>query len=184
MLLNVAAHNISIWNIKVSKHERHNPTASQNIHAFCNAYVMCTLHFVIVYLLWRCTLCDVYVLKTLHFGTLTLCAATFCNHYVMWRLHYALRYAATFKYCWIVFAINSIATNLCAAFSLTLYPSLKPCPHYYLNCQHAFLLSHPPTHKRDRLAADDFDDSKKAWSSLPVLVPWGKATDASNIVRF
>jgi hypothetical protein len=52
---------------------------SQNIHTFCNAYVMCTLDFVMVYVLWRCTLCEVYVLKTLRFGTLTLCAATFCN---------------------------------------------------------------------------------------------------------
>ncbi len=40
---------------------------------------MCTLDFVMVYVLWRCTLCEVYVLKTLRFGTLTLCAATFCN---------------------------------------------------------------------------------------------------------
>jgi hypothetical protein len=46
---------------------------------FCNAYVMCTSHFVMVFILWRCTLWYVYVLKTLRFGTLTLCAATFCN---------------------------------------------------------------------------------------------------------
>jgi hypothetical protein len=38
---------------------------------------MCTLHFVMVYVLWRCTLCDVYVLKTLCFGTRTLCHVTF-----------------------------------------------------------------------------------------------------------
>jgi hypothetical protein len=164
MLLNEAAHSVGIRNIKVSKRERNN-TYSVTKHT---------------YVLWRCTLCDVYVLKTLCFGTLTLCAAKFCNHYIMWRLRYvALRYAATFKYCWFVFAINSIATNLCAAFSLTLYPSLGPCPHYYPNCQFAF----PPTHSEEG-PADDFDDSKKAWSSLLVLVPWGKATDASNIVRF
>ncbi len=46
---------------------------------FCNAYIMCTLRFVTVYIWWRCTLCDVYVLKTLRFGTITLCAATLCN---------------------------------------------------------------------------------------------------------
>ncbi len=54
-------------------------TASQNIQTFCNSYVMCTLHIVMLYVLWLCTLCDVYVLKNLRFGTLTLCAATFCN---------------------------------------------------------------------------------------------------------
>ncbi len=37
------------------------------------------LHFVMVYVLSRCTLCDIYVLKSLCFGTLTLCVATFCN---------------------------------------------------------------------------------------------------------
>jgi hypothetical protein len=64
MLLNVAAHNVSIRNVKSSKHERHitysvtKRTASQNV---------------------KCTLCDVNVQKTLRFGTLTLFAATFCN---------------------------------------------------------------------------------------------------------
>ncbi len=160
MLLNEAAHNVSIRNLKVSKPERNN-TYSVTKHT---------------YVLWRCTLCDVYVLKTLHFGTLALCAPTFCNNYVMWRLRYvALRYAATFKYCWIVFAINSITTILCAAFSLTLYPLLSKLPV----CQFAF----PPTHSEEG-PADDFDDTKKAWSSLLILVPWGRATDASNIVRF
>ncbi len=79
MLLNVAAHKVRIWSIKVSKRVCHitysvtKRTASQT--------VKCTLHkrFVTVYNLWRCTFCDVYVLKTLRFGTLTLCAATFCN---------------------------------------------------------------------------------------------------------
>ncbi len=56
MLLDIAAHNAY-------------PTAS----------VMCTLHFVMVYVLWRCTLCDIYVLKNLRFETLTLCATTFFN---------------------------------------------------------------------------------------------------------
>ncbi len=54
-------------------------TTSQNIHTFCNPYVMWTLHFEMLYILWCCRLCEVYVLKTLRFGTLTLCAATFCN---------------------------------------------------------------------------------------------------------
>ncbi len=85
MLLNVAAHIVSIRNIKVSKRERHKTysltkhTASQNIHTFCNAYVHFTFcnskRIVTLYVMWR----DVYVLKTLRFGTLTLCAATFCN---------------------------------------------------------------------------------------------------------
>jgi hypothetical protein len=77
MLLNVAAHNVSIRNIKVSKHERHITTALQNKHTFCNAYVICTVHFVMVYILSVSMFCDVYVLKTLRFGTLTLCAPTF-----------------------------------------------------------------------------------------------------------
>jgi hypothetical protein len=91
MLLNVAAHNLSIRNVKVSKREHHimysitKRTASQNVKSH---YVIITKHFVTVYILWRCMLCDVYVLKTLHFGTLTLCAAmvfniTSCNVYIM-----------------------------------------------------------------------------------------------------
>ncbi len=88
MLLNVAANNVSIWNLKMSKRERHirysvtKPTASLNVqrHKTLSAhYVLCTLRFVTVCVLWCCTLCDVYVLKTVRFGTLTLCAATFCN---------------------------------------------------------------------------------------------------------
>jgi hypothetical protein len=82
MLLNVAAHNVSIQNIKVSKREHYitysvtKRTASQNVKCtLCNHYKS----FVTVYILRRCTLCDIYVLKTLHVGTLTLCAATFCN---------------------------------------------------------------------------------------------------------
>jgi hypothetical protein len=79
MLLNVAAHNISIENVKVSKRERHimysvtKRTSSQN--------VKCSLqkHSVTVYVWGSCALCDIYVLKTLRFGTITLCAAMFCN---------------------------------------------------------------------------------------------------------
>ncbi len=56
-----------------------NVTKHIYILIFCNGYVMCTLHFVMLYVLWRCTLCDVYVLKTFRFGTFTLCAPTFCN---------------------------------------------------------------------------------------------------------
>ncbi len=82
MLLNVAAHNVSIQNVEVSKRERHitysvtKRTASQNVKC-----TLCNVHFtfVTVSILWRCTLCDVHVLKTLRFGTLILCAATFCN---------------------------------------------------------------------------------------------------------
>ncbi len=84
VLLNVAAHNVSIRNVKVSKRECHitygvtKHTASQNVKCtLCTVIV--TKPFVTVYILWRCTLCDVYVLKTLRFGTLMLCAATFCN---------------------------------------------------------------------------------------------------------
>ncbi len=77
MLLNVVAHNVCIWNVKVST-----LTASQNVKV--------TLHngyktFFNVYVLWHCTLCDVYVLKTfvlelLHCVQLlfvTLCHVTF-----------------------------------------------------------------------------------------------------------
>jgi hypothetical protein len=82
MLHNVAAHKVSIRNIKVSKRERTitysviKRTASQNVECkLCKLYKMfCNrIGFVTLYV------CDVYVLKTLHFGTLTLCAATFCN---------------------------------------------------------------------------------------------------------
>ncbi len=52
---------------------------------------MSTLHFVTVYVLWRCTLSDVYVLKTLRFGTLTFCAATFCN-IMSCDVYFTLRY--------------------------------------------------------------------------------------------
>jgi hypothetical protein len=79
VLLNVAAHNISIRKVKVSKREHHITYSVTKCTASQNAYVMCTLHVVMVYVLWRCTLCDIYVLKTLGFGTLTLSAATFCN---------------------------------------------------------------------------------------------------------
>ncbi len=58
---------------------------------------MCTLHFVMVHILWCCTLCDVYVLKTLCFGTLMLCAATFCN-ITSCDVYVALRYVATSYY--------------------------------------------------------------------------------------
>jgi hypothetical protein len=82
MLLNVAAQNISIRNIKVSKREHHimysitKRTASQKIKCtlrkrykmFCN-----DIRFVTLYVMLCC------ILKTLHFGALTLCAATFCN---------------------------------------------------------------------------------------------------------
>ncbi len=72
---------------------------------FCNTYVMCTLHFVMVYVLWRCTLCDVYVLKTLRFETLTLCAAAsyVLQYYVMWRLHYVALHYVTTSHCWLSF---------------------------------------------------------------------------------
>ncbi len=96
MLLNVAAHNISIQNVKVSKCECRitysviKRTASQN--------VKCALRkrFVTVYVLWHCTLCDIYIFKTLRFGTLTLCAATLYKIMSCYVLRYvALRYVAT-----------------------------------------------------------------------------------------
>jgi hypothetical protein len=103
MLLNVAANNVSIWNVKVSKRERHimysvtKRTVSLNVQRYKTLsahYVMRSLHFVTVYVLWRCTLRDVYVLKTLRFGTLcmqlrfvtlphvtfTLCCFTLCSN--------------------------------------------------------------------------------------------------------
>ncbi len=79
MLLNVAAHKVSIRNVKVSKRECY-IMYSVTKHTACTAhYVIITKRFVTVYILWHCTLFDIYVLKTLRFGTLTLCAATFCN---------------------------------------------------------------------------------------------------------
>jgi hypothetical protein len=59
---------------------------------FFKAYVMCTSHFVMVMVLWRCTLCDVYVLKTLRFGTFTLCAATFCPNIASLDIYIMLLY--------------------------------------------------------------------------------------------
>ncbi len=45
------AHNVSIRNIKVSKRERH-ITYSITKHTYvCNPYIMCTLHFEMVYVL-------------------------------------------------------------------------------------------------------------------------------------
>jgi hypothetical protein len=41
LLHNVAAHNVSIRNVKVSKRERH--ITYSVTYTFCNAYVMCTL---------------------------------------------------------------------------------------------------------------------------------------------
>ncbi len=88
MLLNLAAHNVSIRNVKVKV----KTWMSQNVQChkkFCNASVMCTLRFVTVYVMWRCTLCDVYVLEllrcmqlrfvTLRHVTFTLCCFTLCR---------------------------------------------------------------------------------------------------------
>jgi hypothetical protein len=82
MLLNVAAHYVSIPNVKVSKRERHitHNVQRQKKYSVINVKsTLCSVHFSFwtEYVLF--TLCDVYVLKTLPFGTLTLCAATFCN---------------------------------------------------------------------------------------------------------
>jgi hypothetical protein len=49
MLLNVAAHNLSIRNI-VSKGERHIMFSVTKLTYFFNAYVMCTFHFVMVHI--------------------------------------------------------------------------------------------------------------------------------------
>ena len=77
MLLNVAAQNVSIQNVRVSKRERHitysvtKRTASKNVKCtlgncyktFCNGTRFVTM----------------YVMLHLRFGPLMLCAATFCN---------------------------------------------------------------------------------------------------------
>jgi hypothetical protein len=82
MLLNVAANNISIQNVKKSKHERQitysvkKRTVSQNLKCTLrNCYkTLCNgIRFVMLYIMRRLRL------KTLRFGTLTLSAATFCN---------------------------------------------------------------------------------------------------------
>jgi hypothetical protein len=77
MLLTVAAHNVSIQNVKLSKHERH-ITYSVTTNVKC-ALLNCYTTFCNGIPFVRLTLCDVYVLKTLRFEILTLCAATFCN---------------------------------------------------------------------------------------------------------
>jgi hypothetical protein len=48
MLLNVAAHNVSICNIKVLNRELHVKHSVAKYYTFFNAYVMCTLHIVMV----------------------------------------------------------------------------------------------------------------------------------------
>jgi hypothetical protein len=64
MFLKVAAHNVSIPNVKVTNKEHHKMysvtkrTVSQNVF---NAYIICTLGFVLVYITLRGKLCYVYV---------------------------------------------------------------------------------------------------------------------------
>jgi hypothetical protein len=67
MLLNVAAHNVSIRNIKVC--ERH------ILHTIFNTYVICTLHFAMVYVLGLLR-CVQLRFVTLHHVTFTLCCFT------------------------------------------------------------------------------------------------------------
>jgi hypothetical protein len=77
MLLNVAAHNVSIQNVKVSKRDRHimysvtKRTALQNFK--CTLQKCYKTFYNTMYVI------DVYVLKNLRFGTFKLCAATFCD---------------------------------------------------------------------------------------------------------
>ncbi len=72
MRVNVAAHNVSMRNIKVSKGERHIQRHKTYIR-FLNFTLCNSISFVTLYVIWR------LFFETLHFGTLTLCAATFCN---------------------------------------------------------------------------------------------------------
>ncbi len=51
MLLNIAGHTVSIQNVKVSKHERLSQNVQRHETTFCNAYVMCPLRFVTVYIM-------------------------------------------------------------------------------------------------------------------------------------
>ncbi len=83
MLLNIAAHNVSLQNMKVSKRECHitysvtKCTASQNFKCilrtrykrFCNVYTFCDAVRYVTFTFF----------KILRFGTLTFCAAMFCN---------------------------------------------------------------------------------------------------------
>ncbi len=93
MLLNVAAQRVSIRNVCVKTWTSHNVQRHKTYsvtYTFCNAYVMCTLRFVTVYKMWRCTLGDVYVLELLHcvqlryvtlrHVTFTLCCFTLCSN--------------------------------------------------------------------------------------------------------
>ncbi len=102
MLLNVAAHNVSIRNIKVSKRERHitytvtkHTYVSQrlrNVHfAFCNGilFTFCDAVCYVTFMFW-----NLYVLKllscmqlrfvTLRHVTFTLCCFTLCSNIVGW----------------------------------------------------------------------------------------------------
>ncbi len=72
MLLNVAAHNVSIQNIKVSKRECHITYRVTKHTYICNTYVMCTLHFVMVYN-------SNNTFRDTGFSALLLCATTFSN---------------------------------------------------------------------------------------------------------
>ncbi len=115
MLLNVAAHNVSIQNLKVSKRERHityrvtKCTASQNVKCTLrNRYkTFCTgINFVTLYIMWRLrfenfTFWKLYVLEllccvqqrfvTLRYVTFTLCCFTLCSNIhlgvIIWRVH-------------------------------------------------------------------------------------------------
>ncbi len=118
LLHNVDAHNVNVTgrvcylrSCTQRKHTKHKIVTTwkshnvqrhktiENIPTFCNAYVMCTLHFVMVYVLWRCTLCDVYVFEnfmflellhcvqlrfvTLRHVTFTLCCFTLCSNIIL-----------------------------------------------------------------------------------------------------
>jgi hypothetical protein len=100
MLLNVAAHNVSIQNVKESKRERHitysatKCTASQNVKCtlhkhyktFCNVYFCDAVRYVTFMFLKRYVLellrCVQLHFVTLRHVTFTLCCFTLCSNIV------------------------------------------------------------------------------------------------------
>ncbi len=113
MLLNVTAHNVSIQNIKVSKHERHIMysvtkhtyvlLSLHNVHfTFCNG-----IRFVTLNVMWR--LC----FENFMFWNFYVVYSHVLYHYVMWHLRYvALRYVATSTY--LVYGMDDAPTGLSA----------------------------------------------------------------------
>ncbi len=136
MLLHVAANNVSIRNVKVSKRECH----------IIYAHVMCTLRFVRVYVLWLCTLCDIYILKTLELLRSV-------------QLRFVTLRHVTFRLCCFMLCSNIfrtiLPTSLCQ-----LVCTVSPSSHLSLSCTGWFdvaglKLTEPTTQKCIAVSCDN-----------------------------